>query len=189
VTVQRGDYYRLARLVHPVRGLRPRKRRPSPQSQLAPAARNCPLAQSVQFLVSSLGRVTMFKLAKLLYLADLRALKDHPGSITGCTYLRQADGPWPPDLWRTLQQLRGHEVLLSRHGRIPVLSAGPSCRYTTSLDPSHIDILLDTVARYGRLDNARIKAKTYLTPPMLAVLRREKAGENMRNKPVLSPTR
>lgn len=183
---QRADYYRLARLVHPVRGLKPQKRKAKPQLLLKPGARDWALAQSVQFLVSSLGRITMFKLAKLLYLGDLRALTDHGRSITGCTYLRQLDGPWPPRLWPALQQMEGHEILLSHRGRQPLISAGPSRRHAIKLDPSDIDILLDALARYGQLSNSQIKTKTYLTPPMRDVLRRERAGENMLNKVVLS---
>ena len=41
------------------------------------------------------------------------------------------------------------------------------------------------VAKYGDMTNAEIKTAVYQTEPMRQVLRLERTGKDMRNKPVL----
>ena len=53
------------------------------------------------------GQMTYFKMTKLMYLVDLFALKKFGYSVASSIYLRQVEGPWPPDLDQALEAMKG----------------------------------------------------------------------------------
>ena len=92
---QRRDFMELAKWVHPAKGLLKEKKRrpPKPLAAAGPSM----FEQVLVALVAALGRVTYFKLTKLLYFVDLFALERHGRALTGAVYLRQVQGPWCPE--------------------------------------------------------------------------------------------
>jgi hypothetical protein len=62
---------------------------------------------------------------------------------------------------------------------------GPCPRFESHLPDAVLEIVTEVVEKYGDMSNAAIKTSVYQTEPMRAILREERAGKDMRNKPVL----
>lgn len=180
---QREDFVRLAKLVDPGRGIRERRRRtPSLEFDLR---RPYALMQVLLALVDGLKHLSYFKLTKLLYLVDLLSLERRGHSVTGEVFLRQEEGPWPPKLRGAIAALKEHEVLCySRRGK-PMVTSGPSARFTVTLDAGSLEIIADVLERFGSLDDAAIKTAVYRTAPMKFILKQEKEGRDMRRVAVI----
>ncbi len=179
---QRADFMMLAKLVHPLRGLIESKQR---ETRPLPFQQPTPVQQAVRAMLEMKERLTFFKLTKLLYLADLQAMKVLGHTFAGDIYLRQVDGPWLPTLDKELRAMDGFEVRRFFAHNLPMVCRGPSPRFETKLDDPALEILAAVVAKYGDLTNAQVKTAAYQTDPMRHVLRAERAGKDMRNKPVL----
>jgi len=186
---QRSDFMMLAKVVHPVRGIIAASTSGrSPARTLArPTSELTHLQVAAKAFLELGRRMTYFKLTKLLYLTDLAALENAGRMVTAGVYLRQVDGPWLPDLDDALRQMDGHEVHRFFSRRIPMVELGPSPRSQGEvvLDDEALRLICDVFERYGRMDNAQIKTAVYRTAPMQYILRAERAGGDMRNRPVL----
>ncbi len=183
---QRSDFMRLAKLVDPRQGIivkaTPIRKQNSP---FAPLDRPSVLQQLVFTIVKSLEHVTYFKLTKLLYLADLTALQRTNHTLTHEIYLRQPEGPWPPKLQRELPLLDRYEIRQHFSGKVPLISIGPSPRFTIELDDIALEILVDVLNKYGKYNDSAIKTAVYMTSPMRYLLSQEKKGRDMRRVPVI----
>jgi hypothetical protein len=167
--------------VHPTKGIV--KSKAAPRKVTAPfSVENLKeFEHLVCLLVRTLGKITYFRLTKLLYLIDLSAIDLLGHTITGEVYLRQPDGPWPPALKKRLPALDGMEVSLSSRGGIPMIAPGPCPRFVPILENAALEVVADIVEKYGHLNNSDIKTVAYKTRPMRYVLAQEKQGQNMRN--------
>jgi uracil-DNA glycosylase family 4 len=181
---QRSDFMRLAKIVHPVKGLQEGRR-----SRLDPAPLfqegTTRLQQVARALLEICGRMTYFKLAKLMYMADFMALQRLGSTVGSEVYLRQIDGPWPPKLDEALRSMEGFEVKRYFTRRIPMIDIGPSPRSDICLSDDILEIVSEISQRYGQMNNSMIKAAVYRTEPMRFVLKVEGRGKDMRNKAVL----
>ncbi len=186
---QRSDFMRLAKLVSPTKGLLKAPRRAKVRKMAVDPDRPSVFQQLILAIAQALGRTTYFKLTKLLYLTDLLALGRLGRTLSHETYLRQADGPWPPTIQRTVPSLDGYEIRRFFRGRVPMIAAGPSPRYKVDLSETELAVLADTLERYGRLSNASIKTAVYRTKPMRYILAAEKEGRDMRRFPVIHKDR
>lgn len=182
---QRSDFMTLAKAVHPEEGLLARRKARAMKSPALFAPGLSPLQQVARALVELGGRMTYFKLTKLLYLVDLMAIKKLGHMVAGEVYLRQVDGPWPPKLEQALKEIDGFEVRWFFARRVPMVDLGPSPRGDVQLDGDILQIIVDVYERYGRMSSAEIKAAVYRTAPMQYVLREERGGNDMRNKAIL----
>jgi len=178
----------LAKLVHPIKGLLQKHPGDRPH-QLLDTVERTPLAHLVCAIVESLGRITYFRLTKLLYLADLLALTKLGHTISGEIYLRQPEGPWPPALKDAARALDGYELTCGFQRTAPIVSPGPSPRFQAGLDEDALEIVAEALERYGHLTNAEIKAAAYMTAPMRYLLRQERTGRDMRRVPVIYKNR
>ena len=185
VASQRADYFHLFKLVDPHIGLHRRRPAPSLRALETDPHDLSKMAHVIMFLLHRLGRVSKFKLTKLLYLADFAAGRALGREITQSVYLRQVEGPWPPEIDRALDQLAGYEVVTFLRRGIPVVSLGPSPRFEPQLNDDDSAILLEVLERYGDMTNSQIKSAAYRTAPMRELLKRERAGERTLNEPVL----
>lgn len=181
---QRSDFMLLSKFVHPLNGLTQRKRSSVKAPRLTSAGASA-MHQVARVLLELGGRMTYFKMTKLMYLVDLFSLEKLGRMVVSDIYLRQVEGPWPPDLDKTLRAMQGHEVIRSFARRIPVVSLGPSPRYHVQLDDDVLGVISDVYGTYGSMSNAEIKAAVYRTDPMRFVLEEESKGKKMVNKPVL----
>jgi hypothetical protein len=182
---QTADFMVLSKLVDPRTGLKTAKAtRRRKAAEFSPQAL-LPFHHLVCTIVQALGRITYFRLTKLLYLIDLSSIEQFRCSVTGEIYIRQPDGPWPPALQRLLPALERHEVILSNRGRIQMIEPGPSPRFAPSLDEKTLEIVAEVLERYGNLSNSQIKTVAYGTSPMRYVLRQERQGRNMQRFPII----
>jgi uracil-DNA glycosylase family 4 len=145
------------------------------------------LEQAILAIIGSMGRVTLFKLTKLLYLIDLRSFERRGETITGCSYLRMQDGPWLPSLAQQTKRLEGRELSCSFVGGQPIIAPGPSPRFSVLLPDSEIELILEILERHCASSDSAIKTAAYLTEPMRLVLRKEKAGSRLMHSLVLGP--
>jgi uracil-DNA glycosylase family 4 len=181
---QRSDFMLLAKVVHPVRGLITQKK-PSARAKPFSSAGASVLQQVVQALLELGGRMTYFKLTKLLYLVDLLSLRKLGRMVASDIYLRQVDGPWPPNLDKTLSAMQGYEVRRFLARKTPMVAPGPSPRFEVQLNDGILEIIAEVYGKYGSLTNSDIKTAVYRTDPMRLILREERKGKDVRNKPVL----
>jgi len=187
---QTADFISLAKLVDPIKGIErkttPRKRKIKTSS---PFEKPSKFQELINLCVRTLGKMTYFKLTKLLYLVDLTAIERLGRTLSGQIYLRQQEGPWPPQLKNAISLLDGREVALSFRGRIPIVEPGSSPRFDENFNDKELDVVLDVLNKYGRMDNREIKIATYRTPPMQYVLKQEKSGRDMRKVPIIYENR
>ena len=181
---QRSDFILLSKVVHPVKGLVVRTIPRTKVSTLFTEGAS-PMQQVARVLLELGGRMTYFKMTKLMYLIDLFSLEKLGYTVASNIYLRQVEGPWPPDLDKALEAMQGHEVRRFFARRIPVVAPGPSPRFEIQLDDDILEIVSNVFRIYGSMNNAEIKTAVYRTEPMRFILQEENRGKNMVNKPVL----
>jgi uracil-DNA glycosylase family 4 len=176
---QEQDFRCLARYVDPSDGI----------VASPPAESTCQRFDAIQTLaysfVRSLGRMSYFKLTKMLYLADITAIERLGHSLTGTLYIRQREGPWPPDLHKALQVLDGREIRRFFSGRRPMVDVGPAPRIEAIFPPDELDVIAEVVERCSSLTDSGMKMAAYRTAPMRFVREQEKAGRDMLNKAVV----
>ncbi|MCJ7504474.1 MAG: hypothetical protein MUP80_15650 [Acidobacteriia bacterium] len=181
---QRSDFMRLSKVVRPVKGLVERKTARADAPSLFPPGAST-MQQVARVLLELGGRMTYFKMTKLMYLVDLFSLKKLGHMIASNIYLRQVDGPWPPNLDKALEVMQGYEVRRFFARRIPMVAPGPAPRSEVLLDDDILEIVSEVFRTYGAMSNAGIKTAVYRTAPMRFILEEERKGKKMANKPVL----
>jgi uracil-DNA glycosylase family 4 len=181
---QRSDFMRLSKIVHPLKGLIERKKTRPVVCGLLPWGVST-MQQVARVFLDLCGQMTYFKMTKLMYLVDLLSLERFGHTIASDIYLRQVDGPWPPDLDKALAAMNGHEVRRFFVRRIPIVALGPCPRFDIELDDNSLDLISEVLRGHGTMSNAQIKTAVYRTAPMQFILHEEKEGKNMMNKPVL----
>lgn len=142
--------------------------------------------QRVMFtVVETIGQVSYFKLTRLLYLIDLRALQELGKALTGEIYLRQKEGPWPPALPKSIKPMEGREIIgFFRRGK-PFVKRGPSPRISIDHTNDELSVIDSVLDRYGQLSDRGVMMAVYKTQPMRYILAQEKQGRNMYNEPAI----
>jgi uracil-DNA glycosylase family 4 len=184
---QRADFMVLAKYVQLDAGIIQKKLKPK-RSEKQSSLNNdtvTPFQQVILAIIQSLGKITYFKLTKLLYLIDLLSIEKTGFSITGQLYLRQQEGPWPPSLQETVQLLNGYELKCSYLRKLPMVEPGSLPRFDINLQDEHLNILFDVLEKYGQLSNGNLKTAVYLTAPMRYILNKEKTGTDLRNARII----
>jgi len=181
---QRSDFMLLSKTVHPAKGLLERKKARAKPATLFPAGATM-MQQVARVLLELGGRMTYFKMTKMMYMIDLVCLEKIGHTVASPIYLRQVDGPWPPDLDKELEAMQGYEVRRFFARRIPMVAPGPSPRFEILLDDDILKIVSDVFRTYGSMNNAEMKTAVYRTAPMRFILGEEGKGKKMVNKPIL----
>lgn len=183
---QTSDFIALSKIVDPKNGIKSTKQKTLIQPKSSYLSRRPSEFQKlICAIVHSLGKMSYFKLTKLLYLIDLNALMQIGHTLTSEIYLRQQEGPWPPALKSAIAALKGQEVILSTRGRLPFIEPGPTQNIEIDFDDAKLHIVGDALERFGRMSNADIKTAVYRTTPMRYILKQERLGRDMRKVPVL----
>ena len=182
---QRSDFMLLSKIVHPVKGMIEQKNKSivKTPSLFPPGAST--MQQVARVLLDLGGRMTYFKMTKLIYLVDLFSLERFGHTVASNIYLRQVDGPWPPELDKELEAMQSHEVRRFFTRRIPMVAPGPSPRFEVQLGNDILEVISEVFRTYGAMSNAEIKIAVYRTEPMRFILQEESKGKKMMNKPVL----
>ncbi len=180
---QRGDFFQLAKLVDPLKGVTAKRKKTTVKR--VQMEQPTILVKIAIRAIQLQGRLTLFKLTKLLYLIDLEALNQLGRTLTGEIYLRQQEGPWIPTLADSISALNGYELNSTFVNKIPVVTKGDKPRFNINLDSETEKIINEVVEEYGKLTDAGIKRVVYRTRPMKYILQQEKLGRDMRKIPVI----
>jgi uracil-DNA glycosylase family 4 len=182
---QRSDFILLSKILNPIQGIKPPKTKKLEANDIQLPIKVSPMQQVAQVLLELAGRMTYFKMTKLMYLIDLFSIERFGHTVASSIYLRQTEGPWPPELNKELDIMQGYEIRRFFIRSIPMVALGPSPRFKIQLNNEIIEIISDAYRKYGSLSNAEIKTAVYRTDPMQFILGEEKKGMNMVNKPVI----
>ncbi|MFC1730084.1 uracil-DNA glycosylase [candidate division KSB1 bacterium] len=182
---QRSDFISLVKIVHPLKGIIKKQNSLLSKSIELKESDFKPIHHIVYTIVQELGKMTYFKLTKLLYLVDLLALERLGSTISGEIYLRQVEGPWPPSLRQSIPLLADHEIIFESKRRIPLVSLGPNPRFKPDIGEDAENILAEVLCKYAQHTNSQIKTAVYRTKPMKYILNEEKKGRDMRKIPVI----
>jgi len=185
INKQIDDYIKLAELVHPLKGLLVNDLYLINKLSLNKIDYNKKLNQIIFLILNLIRKTTFFKLTKLLYLIDLKALENIGSTITDEIYLRQKEGPWMPKLKDEIVKMHDYEIKSYFDNRIPILKLGPNPRFNIKLNEDILNIVFEIIEKYGNLNESSIKTKVYLTPPMKYIIKQEKYGREMYNKPLI----
>lgn len=181
---QTADYINLSKYIHPLKGIKQQSKKPT--SKIKPSFdKLSKLDQCILAILQSAKDITYFKLMKLIFLADLTAINQLGYSITGSIYLRQQEGPWNPKLMDVLKKLNNFEIICYFRGRSPHVKIGSNPRFELRLQKQEMEILAKIISKYSSMTNSQIKTITYITKPMKYILRQERKGKKMLNKPVI----
>lgn len=124
--------------------------------------------------------LTRTKVAKLLYLADLRAAEDGVRGSSGIPWIWYNYGPWARELM-VAEDLLVREGVAAREesenfygSRQVHLSLASSPHY--QIDREFIEIVAQITREYGRLAPSSLRDLTYATPPMIEAQKSERGA-------------
>ncbi|MFH1648461.1 MAG: uracil-DNA glycosylase family protein [Patescibacteria group bacterium] len=181
---QCSDYMVLAKIVNPFKGLITKKKMQVKLFDPTTIKRTL-LHELVLLFVKQFKEISLFKLTKLLYLTDVMALEKIGRTLSGEIYLRQQEGPWIPNLNKVLKSLKDHQIKVFHKNKTPYVSQGPNCNFKIPFDEESLAVVMNIIERCGHMNESQIKSTTYLTKPMKYILKKEKAGKDMRKIPVI----
>lgn len=181
---QCSDYMGLAKIVNPLKGLIPKKKIQPGLFDLSTVKRTL-LHELVLIFVKQFKEISLFKLTKLLYLTDIMALEKIGRTLSGEIYLRQQEGPWIPHLNKVVKSLKDDEIKVFHKNITVYVSQGPNCNFKISFDEESLAVIINIFERYGHMNESQIKSAAYLTKPMKYILKKERAGKDMRKVPII----
>lgn len=142
------------------------------------------LQQLIIYISCSLGRITKFKLAKLIYLIDYEFLKNKGRLFTESFYIYQNAGPLQTILTKRLKELEDFELKKIYEGNNIIYEPTNSIRFKLDFKKDEKEIIDKVINKFSSYDDRRIKTIVYLTNPMRYFLKEKKKGINIVNKPV-----
>ena len=133
--------------------------------------------RALLYVVEALGSVSVTKLQKVLYLADLEHHALTGTTMTGARWVRYTHGPMAKALLPSTQVMDGHEIEVSNEPVGPydarVYRPGPAPRFRPNLAPEEKATLDRILALVGQLTTKDVIALAYNTAPMRLLQRIE----------------
>lgn len=162
-------------------------RRPKRQSERTPGD---PAGwELVKYILQTTGRISNFRLHKLVYLIDVKALETLGQRATNFLYLRQKDGPYCVELGSSWYRQFASEVAVRKVDGILTYDWKQnglfSCIHNPTVDERVLKITDRVLSSTASITDSQLKTRAYLTAAMKRVLRAEKSGEKMLNQPLL----
>jgi uracil-DNA glycosylase family 4 len=136
-------------------------------------------------ILEHLTQLTLFKLNKLLYMLDYQSIKVYGYSITKEVYLRELNGPWLPNLTKTLEKYEKSKIETFFKSRIPIVRLKDIPKIDIKLSKEEIDLLESIISKYADMNEKVLKSNVYLTDPMRYILKEEKKGKKMPHSAVI----
>lgn len=136
-------------------------------------------------IIEKFEDITFFKLTKLLFLLDYKAIELNGCSITSEIYLREKDGPWLPNLKKTIDKFQKSYIDIRFINKIPIVKLKTIPNYNLNLSIEETELIKSVIAKYGNLKEKDLKTKVYLTQPMRFVLNEEQKGIKMLHRAVI----
>lgn len=179
---QTADYYFVGETF---RRIGQRRRKPS--AAVRGAAYDWEL---VKYVLQRAGRVSNFRLHKLIYLIDVKCTEVLGRRATQFFFLRQKDGPYCVELGSRWYHQFGDQLKIGKgSGRLSYEWAQNglfSQKDETVIEDEVAKIASEILESTAALDDAKLKARAYLTKPMKEVMRAEKSGRRLLNRPLLT---
>lgn len=137
----------------------------------------------VRYILSKVGPISLFKLHKIVYLIEYRYRSEFIRPLTDFFFIRQKDGPYCVELatkWH--QDFDDVEITFSKgqprlHWTGDDLFSGE-----IQIDPNVRPVVDQLLEPLKDLNEAHLKTIAYLTRPMKAALRAERAGNASLNR-------
>jgi uncharacterized phage-associated protein len=130
--------------------------------------------------------VSLFRLHKLLYLAEVESREVFGAPFLNAYFIRQKDGPFAPEVTKTVAFLRGESVGETRTAEgISYCSRRRAEIHHLSVD--QVQVLESVVRKFGNLTNRGIKMAAYRRGPMAEIIISQKAGAATYNKSLFPP--
>jgi uracil-DNA glycosylase family 4 len=139
------------------------------------------LIEAIALLVERLQPISLFRLHKLLYLAESECREIFGRPFLGAYFIRQKDGPFAPEITRAITFLRT-ELLGETRTCDGMAYWCRSKAPPSKLSAEQREILDSIVRKYGRLTNRGVKIAAYRHGPMVNFVAMQKAGAATYNR-------
>ncbi|WP_313164660.1 uracil-DNA glycosylase family protein [Sedimentibacter sp.] len=181
---QRGDFIALSHIVDPLNGLK--KHKSINNSNIKITQDNMSL-KIIKYIIKRFNEISMFKLTKIMYLADYNSYLSYGSTISNFTYLRMQEGPWIPILKDIIKNLEGNEIKVEFKKQKPLLiyKNYEDFNIDAELDEVKLNILNEIIEKYMKISDKVIKIAAYRTEPMKYILEQESKGRKMLKIPVI----
>jgi uracil-DNA glycosylase family 4 len=136
-------------------------------------------------ILEYLPQLTLFKLNKLLYMLDYQSIKVYGYSITKEVYLREQNGPWLPNLPKTLKKYGKSKIETFFKSGIPIVKLKDVQKINIDLSKEELDLLESIISKYANMHEKDLKSIVYLTDPMRYILHEEKNGKKMLHSAII----
>lgn len=143
------------------------------------------LEKAIFSILERFDDITLFKLTKLLFLLDYKSIELYGHSITSEIYLREKDGPWLPNLRKTIDKFQNSLIEITFRRKIPLLKLKGTPEFNIMFTDEEFQLLESILLKYGKLSERELKSKVYLTSPMRFILNEEKKGKKMTNTAII----
>lgn len=184
---QRSDFIALSHIVNPSTGLKNNKKA---TNKNATDVKNNISIKIIEYIMKRVKEISMFRLTKILYLADYNSYLKFGSTISNFTYLRMQEGPWIPVLRDIIKSIEGNELKVVFRKRKPYFiyiedNDNDFNVKKIEINEEKLDVLNDIIERYITTTDATVKMIAYRTEPMKYILSQEKIGRNMLRVPVI----
>jgi uracil-DNA glycosylase family 4 len=178
-----SDFQRLKEVIGDPRFPRPAPRPKRLAGKIPTLPKTPGLLQAIGWLIHRLQPVSLFRLHKLLYLAEVECREIFNEPFLEAFFIRQKDGPFAPDITKGVHALLHKSLgeVQTSDGTAYWISARPD---ESLLRPSQIQVLESVVHKFGKLTNRGIKIAAYRRGPMKSIIADQKIGEATYNKPL-----
>jgi hypothetical protein len=141
------------------------------------------LLDAIAWIVNRLQPVSLFRLHKLLYLAEVESREILGTPFLNIFFIRQKDGPFAPDVTKAVAYLRYESLGQTQTSEgMTIWSKGRPQIW--NLSSGQMEVLESVVNKFGNLRNRGIKMASYRRGPMAKILVAQKSGNATYNKPL-----
>lgn len=184
---QRADFITLSHIVDPITGLKKDKKKTTLNRQFSTTIQNEILLELIEYIIKKFKEISMFKLTKIMYLADYNSYLKCGSTISNFTYLRMQEGPWIPVLKDITKKLEDKNINVAFNKGKPYFIYNKECDYDSNIDLNNekMNILNEIIEKYVNSTDGTIKLAAYRTEPMKYILEQESKGRKMLKIPVI----
>ena len=130
------------------------------------------LKELIVYITAKLGPVSRLKLAKLVYLIDWSFYRQRGRPLTRAYYMRERRGPVPATFGSELEEMLDFEVAIKRG----MIAVGNRHRFSPTFAEDEAGVIDEVLQKYGRRSERDLLVAAYLSKPMKALLKEERAG-------------
>jgi uracil-DNA glycosylase family 4 len=141
------------------------------------------ITDAALWLIQRFQPISLFRLHKLLYLAEVECREVYGAPFLGVYFMRQKDGPFAPDVTKAIKFLSSNLI-----GEVRTAEEIGYCLHTEqqpkNLSLVQLQVLESVACKFGKLTNRGIKIAAYRRGPMVDLLTAQKRGDATYNRPL-----